>query len=182
MRLHGISAAKITTRLRCCSAFGAPCFEARYLLAVETLRLASMPTFNQMRCASPCPRPVAAHHDLFKYSTIGIGIVASPGMTTGVTLGGIAALKMESARPRQMRYLILSSSASWLIHATDRNNSHGQEVQDVSTWCMRLCPCSSCSCQLKRHGYAIFSLALLRVYFRDECNVGLKYSIVDSTR
>jgi hypothetical protein len=96
--------------------FGASCFEeACRPLAVEALRLALMPTTDQMRCASPCPCPVAAHHGLFKDSTI--SIVASPGMMTGATLGGANA--EQAARLQINHYIHVTSASCSLMHPRD---------------------------------------------------------------
>jgi hypothetical protein len=106
---------EITTRQRRCSRLCASRFESCRPLAVEALRLALTPTTNQMRSASPCPRPVAAHYVLFKDSMI--DIVAIPGMMTGAILSGA---NVEQAARSQMiiTFMISASSALSGIVAT----------------------------------------------------------------
>ncbi|KAI0283517.1 hypothetical protein BC826DRAFT_194276 [Russula brevipes] len=116
MRSQRISAAIITTKWRCCSCLvrhvSRPVVRSQWRRYV----LPWMPAIGQMRCASPCPRPVAAHHGLFKDSTI--GIVTSPGMTTGAILSR-ANVEQAARLPIIITFMTSASTRSALVHPRD---------------------------------------------------------------
>jgi hypothetical protein len=100
-------------------AFGASRFEACLPLAVETIRLAMMPTINAMRYAGTVrtlthPFPCSAHYPL-KCSVM--GIIAIPGMMTGAILGG-ADVQQAARLQMIIMFMISASSALACITAT----------------------------------------------------------------
>jgi hypothetical protein len=95
-------------------AYGASRFEACRPLAVEALRLALIPTINQMRYAGAFAHPASA--DCLLECSV-MGIIAIPGMMTGAILGGA---DVDQAARLQMiiMYMISASSVLSCITAT----------------------------------------------------------------
>ncbi|KAI0283511.1 hypothetical protein BC826DRAFT_973737 [Russula brevipes] len=95
--------------------FGASRFGACRPLAVEALRLALTPTINRVRWASPCLRPVAAHH--YHVNTALWASSRYRAWMTGAILGG-ADVKQAARLQMIIMFMISASSALSCIVAT----------------------------------------------------------------